>query len=128
MNTIFNKHSRLVGLVVASALSFGAGIGAASAADYRFETAGCRSGNTFAVRLIDEATGKSVTDAQVFAVHRQWLPGKGAPRFLEQKLALTPDGDGRFTYEGNDVQPGANIRLVAQLDGSDVSGSADVCG
>lgn len=129
MTITSKKHSRLIGLAVATTLLIGANSGAAwAASDYKFETAGCRSGNTFAVRLIDEATGKSVTDAQVFAVHRQWVPGKGVPRFLEQKLALTPDGNGRFTYEGNDVQPGANIRLVAQLDGSDVSGSADVCG
>jgi hypothetical protein len=127
MNTIFNKHPRLIGLVVATALSFGASIGAASAADYRFETAGCLSGNTLAVRLIDKATGTSVTTAQVFVVHRQYLPGKGEPRFLERKVALAPDGNGRFTYEGDDVQPGANIKLVAQLDGSEVSGSANVC-
>lgn len=128
MNTIFHKHPRLAGLVVATALSFGASSGAAwAASDYKFETAGCLSGDTMAVRLIDETTGKSVTDAQVFAVHRQWLPGKGVPRFLERKIALTPDGNGRFTYEGNDVQPGANIKLIAQLDGADVSGSANVC-
>ena len=127
MITIFNKHPRLIGLVVATALSFGASIGAASAADYKFEAAGCLSGNTLAARLIDKTTGTSVTTAQVFVVHRQYLPGKGEPRFLEHKVALTPDGNGRFAYEGDDVQPGANIRLVAQLDGSDVSGSANVC-
>ncbi len=127
MNIILKKHPKLIGLTVAAALSLGASGAAWAASDYRFETAGCLSGNTFAVRLIDKTTGKSITDAQVFAVHRQWLPAKGAPSFLDRKVALTPDGNGRFTYQSNDVQPGANIRLVAQLDGSDISGSADVC-
>ena len=127
MKIILKKHPKLMGLAVAAALSLGAGEAAWAASDYRFEAANCLSGNTVAVRLTDKTTGKSITNAQVFAVHRQWLPGKGAPSFLDRKVALTPDGDGRFTYQGNDVQPGANIRLVAQLDGSDISGSADIC-
>jgi hypothetical protein len=52
---------------------------------------------------------------------------KGQPQFIDRKVALTPDGAGRFTYQGNDVKSGANIRLVAQLDGSDISGSATIC-
>jgi hypothetical protein len=127
MNITLKKHHKLIGLAVAAALSLGAGGAAWAANDYRFQCANCVSGNTVAVRLIDATTGKSVTDAQVFAVHRQWLSGKGAPRFLDRKVALTPDGDGRFTYHGDDVQRGANLRLVAQLDGSDFSGSADIC-
>jgi hypothetical protein len=127
MNIILKKHPKLIGLTVAAALSLGASEAAWAASDYKFEIARCLSGDTIAVRLIDKATGKSVNDAQVFAVHRQWLSGKGAPRFLDRKIALTPDGDGRFTYQGNDVQSGANIKLVAQLDGSDISGSADIC-
>jgi hypothetical protein len=127
MNIVLKTHPTLIGLAVAAALSLGASGAAWAAGDYRFEAADCLSGNTVAVRLIDKTTGKSITNAQVFAVHRQWLPGKGAPRPLDRKVALTPDGTGRFTYHGNDVQPGANIRLVAQLDGSDISGSADIC-
>lgn len=128
MHSILKIHPRLIGLAVATALLFGAGSGAAWAAgDYKFETAGCRSGDTVAVRLIDEATGKSVTNAQLFAVHRQWLPGKGAPRFIDRKVALSPDGEGRFTYEGTDVEPGATVRLAAEVNGSDISGSANVC-
>lgn len=128
MNIILKNYPRLIGLAVATALSFGANGGVAWAAgDYKFETAGCLSGNTLAVRLIDETTGKSITNARLFAIHRQWLPGKGVPRSFEQKVALTPDGSGRFMYESTDVQAGANIRLVAQLDGADISGSASVC-
>ena len=128
MNTIFKKQPRLIGLAVATALSLGANSEVAWAAgNYKFETAGCLSGNTFAVRLVDEANGKSVDNVQVFVVHRQWLPGKGVPHFIEHKIALTPDGEGRFTYQGNDVQTGATIRLVAELDGTDISGSANVC-
>ena len=73
------------------------------------------------------APGKFITNAQIFAVQRQWLPGKGAPTFLDRKIALSRDGAGHFTYQGNDVQPGASIRLVAQLDGSDISGNIDIC-
>jgi len=129
MNILLKKHPRLIGLAIATVLSIGANSAVAWAADdYKFETAGCLSGDTFAVRLVDETTGQSVSSAQVFAVHRQLLPGKGEPRYLERKIALTPDGKGRFLYEGNDVQPGATIMLVAQLDGLDISGSAKVCG
>ena len=127
MNSILKTQPKLIGFAVAAALSLGAGGTAWAASDYRFEAADCLSGNTVAVRLIDETTGKSITNAQAFAVHRQWLPGKGAPSFLDRKVALTPDGNGRFTYQGNDVQIGAKLRLVAQVDGSDVSGSTDVC-
>ena len=94
---------------------------------YKFETAGCLSGDKVAVRLIDQATGKSVTDAQLFAIHRQWLPGKGALRFMDQRIPLKPYGEGRFTYEGSEVRPGADIKLVAQLDGADIPGSTTVC-
>ena len=128
MNSIFNYHPRLIGLALATALSLGASSGAAWAADnYTFEQARCVSGDNVAVRLVDKATGKTVTNAQVFAVHRQWLPGKGAPRSIERRVALTPDGEGRFTYEGGDVERGANIKLIAQLDGADISGSTDIC-
>ena len=128
MNSILKNHPRLMGLAIATALSFGASSGIAWAADgYKFEPAGCLSGDTVRVRLIDEATGKSVTNAQVFAIHRQWLPSKGAPNFIERKIALTPDGEGRFTYESGDVRSGANIKFVAQLDGAEISGSTTIC-
>jgi hypothetical protein len=127
MNIIVMKHPKLIGLVVAAALSLGAGGAAWAASDYKFEAADCLSGHNVAVSIIDKATGKSITNAQVFAVHRQWLPGKGAPTFVDRKVALSPDGAGHFTYQGNDVQPGANIRLIAQLDGSDISGNIDIC-
>ena len=127
MNTIVKRHHKLIGLAIATALSLGAGGAAWAASDYRFDCADCVSGSTVAVRLIDKTTGKSVSDAQVFAVHRQWLPGKGAPNFIERKIALTPDDKGRFTYESNDVQSGATLKLVAQLDGADIPGSAKIC-
>lgn len=127
MNSILKTHPKLIGFAVATALSLGAGGAAWAASNYRFEAADCLSGNTVAVRLIDKTTGKSITDAKVFAVHRQWLSMKGQPQFIDRKVALTPDGVDRFTYQGNDVKSGANIRLVAQLDGSDISGSATIC-
>jgi hypothetical protein len=127
MNITLKKHPKLIGLAVGAALSLSAG-GAAWAADgYRFEQARCLSGDTVKVRLIDQTTGKSVTNAQVFAIHRQWLPGKGAPRSIGRRIALTPDREGRFTYEGSEVRSGANIKLVAQLDGADISGSTNIC-
>ena len=128
MNSIFRNHPRLIGLALATVLSLGASSGGAWAAEnYKFEQARCVSGDSVAVRLVDRTTGKSVANAQVFAVHRQWLPGKGAPRSIETRIALTPDGEGRFTYEGGDVERGANIKLVAQLDRADISGSTDIC-
>ena len=102
---------------------------ALAATSYKFEPAGCLSGDTVKIRLVDETTSKSVTNAQVFALHRQWLPPTkgGAPHFIERKVALTPDSEGRFTYQGSEVEPGANIKLVAQLDGADISGSTTIC-
>lgn len=116
-----------LGFSLAAALTLGAS--PAFAANYKFVPADCLSGDTVKVRLVDETTGKAVPDAQVFAVHQQWLasPKGGAPRFIERKVALTPDGEGRFAYEGSEVRPGANIKLVAQLDGADISGSTTIC-
>ncbi len=122
-----NTRPGLIGLVVAIALSFGANSAAWAASAYKIETIHCASGDPFAVRLVDEATGQPVSNAQVFVVHRQWLPGKGEPRYLEHRVALTPDGKGDFTYEGSDVQAGATIKLVAQIDGSEISGSIGIC-
>ena len=127
MNIILKKHPKLIGLTVAAALSLGASGAAWAADDYKYEQVRCVSGDSVAVRLVDKGTGRSVTNARVFAIHRQWLPGKGEPRSIERKIALTPDGEGRFTYQGDEVQPGTNIRLVAQLDGADISGSTDIC-
>lgn len=115
-----------LGLVFSAAVALGASP-AFAADNYKFKQADCLSGDSVTVRLVDEATGKSVTNAQLFAIHRQWLPGKGAPRSIEQRIPLKPDGEGRFTYEGADVGPGANIKLVAQLDGADISGSTTIC-
>lgn len=116
----------LLGFAFTAALALDAS-SAFAANNYKFAQADCLSGDTVAVRLIDEATGKSVTNAQLFAIHRQWLPGKGAPRFIEQRIPLKPNGDGRFTYEGSEVERGANIKLVAQFDGADISGSSTIC-
>ncbi len=127
MNMISHNYPRLIGLAVASVLAIGANSGALASNAYKFESAGCLSGDTMKVRLIDASTGQAVRDAQVFAVHRQWLPTKGAPRFIDRKVALSPDGQGRFVYEGQDVAPGATIAFVARLDGQDVSGNASVC-
>ena len=126
MTISMKSRAGVLGLAIAGALSLATNTAWAST-NYKFERAGCVTGDNVKVRLIDETTGKSVTNAQVFAIHRQWLSGKGEPRFLERKVALTPDGEGRFTYEGSEVQPGANIKLVAQLDGADISGSTNIC-
>ncbi|HWC62499.1 MAG TPA: hypothetical protein VG501_02675 [Rhizomicrobium sp.] len=126
MTISMKKHAGLLGLAIAGALSLAANTAWAST-NYKFKQADCLSGDTVKVRLVDETTGKSVANAQVFAVRRLWLPGKGEPRFIERKIALTPDGEGRFTYEGSEAEPGANIKLVAQLDGADISGSTTIC-
>ena len=95
---------------------------------YKFETAGPPSGITLTVRLVDETTGEPVRNAHLFAIHRQWLPVKGVPRFIDRRIALTADDSGRFTYESNDVQTGVTIRLVARIgdSDSDISGSVRV--
>lgn len=129
---ILEKRPRLVGLAVAFALSISANSGAAfaSQAAYKFEAVGQPTGTAITVRLIDEASEKPVADAHVFAIHRQWLGMKGQPQFLDRRIALTLIGNGAFSYDSNDVQTGATIRLVAQIDGSDsdVWGSVHVGG
>ena len=128
---ILKKRPRLVGLGVAVALSIGANSEAASAAQnaYKFEAVG-QPGTTLTLRLVEAASEKPVADAHIFAIHRQWLGMKGQPQFLDWRTALTPIGNGAFTYESNDVQAGATIRLVAQIDDSDsdVWGSVHVGG
>jgi hypothetical protein len=124
------KNARLISLAFAAAMSFAALSEAAWAGSdkYRFEVVGQPSGATLTVRFVDEATGQPVNDAHVFAIHRQWLPAKGEPRFLDQRIALTPNGNGAFTYESNDVQAGVTIRMVARIDdeASDIFGSVRV--
>jgi hypothetical protein len=128
MNSTKNIGEKFVGLVFATALSL-ASLGHATAADrYRFEAAGPASGDTLAIRLIDDSNGQAVSDAHVYSLHRQWIPAKGEPRFLDRRIALEPDGHGAFTYQGNDAQTGVTIRLVAKIDdtNSDILGSVRV--
>ncbi len=86
---------------------------------YKFEAVGQPSGTTLTLRLVNAASEEPIADAHVFAIHRQWLGSKGQPQLLDRRIALTPIGNGTFTYESDDVQPGMTIRLVAQIDDSD---------
>jgi hypothetical protein len=83
--------------------------------DYKFEAVSPPSGTTLTVRLVDPATGQPVTAAHVYVIHRQWLPMKSALRFIDRRIALTPNSDGTFTYESNDVQAGSTIQLGAEV-------------
>lgn len=125
MNNLKKKTGRIC-LTVAVALSFGTMTKAAEAAQdaYKFEVLSQPSGTTLTLRLVDAGSEQPVADAHLFAIHRQWLATKGQPRPLDRRIALTAVGNGTFIYEGDDVQPGATIRLVAQIDDSD----ADVWG
>jgi hypothetical protein len=126
MNTNVKLHAGLIGLAFAAALSLAVNP-ASAAVNYKFETVSSSSGATFSVRLVDAATGQSVTNAHVYVVHRQWLPMKSSLRFIDRRIELAPDGNGAFTYQSNDVQAGATIPLVAQVgDSADVWGSVRV--
>lgn len=122
------KNAGLISLAFAAAMSFATLGNAATPHNYRFEIIGQPSGKTLTVRLVDKATGQPVSDARIFAIHRQWLPAKGEPRFLDRRIALTPNGNGAFTYESSDVQTGVTIRMVARIDdeASDIFGSVRV--
>ncbi len=120
--------ARFVELAFATALSL-ASLGQAGAADrYSFEAMRQASGDALTIRLVDETNGQTVSNAHMYAIHRQWIPAKGEPRFLDRRVALAPDGHGAFTYQGNDVQSGVTIRLVARIDDtdSDILGSVRV--
>ena len=123
MNTVGLKNAG-IGLAFATTLLFATTAAYAAPTNYKFEEAGQPSGTTLIVRLIDGSTGAAVTDAHVFVVHRLWLPAKGEPRFLDRRTALKPDGRGGFIYNGNDVETGVTIRLVAHIGDSD----ADIWG
>lgn len=130
MKYIVKKNAGFISLAFAVAMSFAVLSQAALAASdkYRFEVVGQPSGKMLAIRLVDEATGQPVSDARVFAIHRQWLPTKGEPKFFDRRIALTSKGNGVFIYESNDLQTGMTIRMVAQIDdeASDVFGSVRV--
>jgi hypothetical protein len=116
MTIRMKQHAGLLGLAFATALSLSANAAWASV-DYKFEAVSPPSGTTLTVRLVDPATGQPVTAAHVYVIHRQWLPMKSALRFIDRRIALTPNSDGTFTYQGNDVQAGSTLRLAAAVDG-----------
>ena len=115
---------------ISAILAASASEATAAVAGYRFVPCAKASDETLTVRLEDEATGQPVKSAHVFAIHRQWLPVKGVPRFIDRHVALEPEASGGFTYKSRDVQTGATIRVVAQVDGSDseIPGRVHVCG
>ena len=126
MNNSRKIGAMSVGLVTALSL---ASLGHATAANrYRFEAEGRASGDTLTIRVIDETNGQAVSDARIYVIRRQWIPVKGEPRFLERRVALEPDGHGAFIYQGNDVQSGVTIRLIARIDDTnpDILGSVRV--
>ncbi len=130
MKYSMKRNARLISLAFAAAMSFAAlsEVAWAGSDKYRFEVVGPPSGTTLTVRFVEEASGQPVNDAHVFAIHRQWLPTKGEPRFLDRRIALISNGNGVFTYESNDVQAGVTIRMVARIDddASDVFGSVRI--
>src|SRR5258705_11430816 len=126
MTTSMKQHARLIGLALAAALSLSANTARASV-DYKFEAVSPPSGTTLTVRLVDPATGQPVIAAHVYVIHRQWLPMKSALRFIDRRIALTPNSDGTFTYQSNDVQAGNTIQLGAEIDsGPDARGNVRV--
>ena len=124
------RNPKLSYLALAVALSFGAASEAAGAArdGYKFEVVSQPTETSLTLRLVNSASEQPVADAHVFAIRRQWLATKGQPQFLDRRVELMPVGNGTFIYEGDDVQPGATIRLVLQIDDSDsdVVGSINV--
>lgn len=128
MTTNMKRHAGLIGLTLATALSLSANA-AWAAVDYKFEAVRPPSGATLTVRLVDPTTGQPVAATHVYVIQRQWLPIKSALRFIDHRVALTPNSDGTFTYRSNDVQAGTTIQLGAEVDsGPDVQGSVRVTG
>ena len=128
MNTNVKLHAGLIGLAFTAVLSLAANP-ASAAVNYKFETVSSPSGAMLTVRLVDAATGQPVTNAHVYVVHRQWLPIKSPVPFIDRRIELKRDGNGVFTYQGNDVQAGATIPLVADVgDSAEVRGSIRVGG
>jgi hypothetical protein len=129
MTIRMKRHAGLLGLAVAAALSLSQNAAWASVDDYKFEAVSPSSRTTLTVRLVNPATGRPVTAAQVYVIQRQWQPMKSALRFIDRRIALTPNSDGTFTYESNDVQAGSTIQLGADVEnGPDVQGSVRVTG
>ncbi len=128
MNSNVKLHAGLIGLAFTAALSLAASP-AWAAANYKFETVSPPMGAILTIRLVDAATGQTVTNAHVYVVRRQWLPVKSPVPFIDRRIDLTPDSAGIFTYQGSDVQAGATIPLIAEVgDFGEVRGSVHVSG
>jgi hypothetical protein len=87
--------------------------------DYYFSAVGHPSGDTLTVHFVNTVTGQPITDAQLFALHKEYRPAKGAPQIVDQRIPLNPNGRGDYTYESRDVQAGALIAVAAQVQGHD---------
>jgi len=118
--TSMMKKIGLTRMAVAAAVLVSLSGGAALASvDYSFKAVGQPSGNTLTVQLVDPATGQSVTDAHLFAVHVEYRGAKSVPSVVYHYTPLTSDGRGGYVYEGREVQAGTTLKVVAQRTGHD---------
>jgi hypothetical protein len=114
------KNIGLTRMAIAAAVLVSLSGGAALASvDYAFKVAGQPSGNTLTVQVVDPATGQSVTDVRLFAVHVEYRGAKSVPSIVYHYIPLTSDGHGGYIYEGRDVQAGTTLKVVARIGNSD---------
>lgn len=91
---------------------------------YAFKLVGHPTDTTVSVELVNTSTGQPVTNAELFTLHWTATGIKYMPR-TQQKMPLTPNGDGTFTAE---AEPGDTLQMAAQVPGNDglIRGSVDV--
>lgn len=125
-------QSRTALLAAAAAIALFATPASAASNDYRFEVKGpieqVGGKSVTTVRLIDAATGRPISDAEVFrrgAIIQNKIP----PYTHEQRTYLTPDGQGNYRLvTASPPKAGSNLKLGARVPGrgSSVQGLAEV--
>ncbi len=117
---INNKGLTRIAFAAAVLISLSSSAATAQSDDnYRFDVVGQTSDHSMTIQIISDATGRPVTDAQVFAIHTDYRGLKAAPPVLNQRVALNPDGHGGYVYDSQDVQGGAIIQVAARMSGHD---------
>lgn len=91
---------------------------------YVFKLVGHPTDTTVSVELVNTSTGQPVMNAELFTLRWTATGIKNMPR-TQQRIPLTPNGDGTFTAE---AEPGDTLQMAAQVPGDDelIRGSVDV--
>ena len=91
-------------------------------AEYRFEIVGqpatSSAGTTFTVRMLKASNGQRVTNAEIFVTHPEFaISPKAVPWVRYERIALKPDGQGDYLYQGANIRGSETLSLSARVPG-----------